>query len=108
MENPPLFSPPYIAVIFSSKKKNQDSDFSKIADYLDDLVTIQPGYLGHETVGDDPSVTISYWKDMDAVKAWREKQQHDAAIKRSQKEWYRHYTVRIARVEREYYWEADN
>ncbi len=104
MKKPPLYDPPYVAVIFSSKKKVYDPEFSTVADYLDELVTSQPGYLGHETVGDDPSITVSYWRDMDAVKAWRQKQVHDAAIRKSQNEWYDYYTVRVAVVEREYHW----
>ncbi|MGB0166121.1 MAG: antibiotic biosynthesis monooxygenase family protein [Luteibaculum sp.] len=106
MDIPKQFPLPYFAVIFSSRKKHSDDAFTQLSDYLDELVLSQPGYLGHETVGSDPSITISYWKDLDAIKNWRENPEHAAAIKKSKELWFKDYSIRIAEVQRDYYWES--
>lgn len=105
MSIPPNVSPPYYAVIFSSKKKKNDPEFSKLSEYLDELVTKQDGYLGHENYGEDPAVTISYWKDLESIKKWRNEPEHANAMKRSIKEWFAAYRTQVAKVERNYFWE---
>ncbi|TXC85266.1 antibiotic biosynthesis monooxygenase family protein [Luteibaculum oceani] len=105
MEIPKKITPPYWAVIFSSKKRNNDPEFTKVSDYLDEIVVKQEGYLGHETVGQDPSITISYWKDMESIKKWRNHPDHHAAIERSRKEWFEYYNIKIAEVKGGHYWE---
>ena len=105
MRIPPNVSPPYYAVIFSSKKRKNDQEFSLISDELDELVLGHYGYLGHETVGDDPSITISYWRDLESIKKWREVPRHAEAMRKGKENWFANYHTQVALVEKSYYWE---
>ncbi len=93
--------PPYYAVIFTSIRREGDNGYGKMAIKMVDLASRQPGYLGFETAGSDAGIFISYWKDLDAIKAWKENAEHGEAQRRAT-EWYRSFRVRVCRVEREY------
>ena len=67
-----------------------------------ELVEHQDGFLGFESASKDLGITVSYWKDLDAIKKWRENAEHSVARKQGRKEWYASFKVRIARVERDY------
>ena len=43
-----------------------------------------------------------YFTDAEAIAAWARDPVHRAAKKRGREEWYRHYLIRICKVEREY------
>jgi len=97
--------PPYWAVIFSSERTTEDTaGYAQTADEMLALASNQPGFLGVETArgADGIGITVSYWETLDAVRAWRQHADHQAAQKAGKDRWYRRYRVRIARVERAY------
>jgi heme-degrading monooxygenase HmoA len=96
--------PPYYAVVFSSLRKPGDNGYGATADRMVELAAQQPGYLGVETVrGEDGfGITVSYWKDEESIRAWKRHAEHAAARDRGRNEWYEHFELRIARVERAY------
>jgi heme-degrading monooxygenase HmoA len=47
-------------------------------------------------------ITISYWEDQASIKSWKANLEHLLAQKKGKKEWYLHYDIKIAKVEREY------
>lgn len=94
-------TPPYYAVIFTSIRNEGDNGYGSMATRMVELAMKQPGYIGFEVAGGDAGIFISYWKDLDAIKAWKENTEHGVAQQRA-KEWYREFRVRICRVEREY------
>ena len=47
-------------------------------------------------------ITVSYWKDEAAIKAWKQVAEHLFAQKQGKAKWYDHYITRVARVERAY------
>ena len=53
-------------------------------------------------------VTISYWRDLAAIDAWKGRLDHVEAQRLGRDRWYRSYRVRIARVERGYGFDADS
>ena len=53
-------------------------------------------------------VTISYWNSLDAIQNWKSVESHATAQKRGQKHWYKHYKVRICKVERDYEFNANS
>ena len=67
----------------------------------------QPGFLGIENVdrADGFGISVSYWTDLDAIAKWRVQALHHGARNRGRKEWYSHYEIRIARIERVYGWD---
>ncbi len=100
-----LPSPPYYAVIFSSRRNGDDeAGYDTTAAHLFDLVQEQPGFLGAESTrdGEGFGITVAYSDSEAAIAAWRANAEHTAARKRGREEWYDHYELRVARVERAY------
>lgn len=96
--------PPYYAVIFTSKRTPGDNGYDATAGRMAELAAQQPGYLGVESVRDAHGVgiTVSYWDSEDAIAGWRREIEHTAARERGRNEWYEHYELRVAKVERAY------
>ena len=96
--------PPYYAVIFSSLRKVDDQDYATTSERMFELAAQQTGFLGVESVRGDGGfgVTISYWESEAAIKAWKRQAEHAAARQRGRLEWYEHFEIRIAKVERAY------
>jgi heme-degrading monooxygenase HmoA len=96
--------PPYYAVIFSSLRQGEDNDYGATADRMVELAAQQPGYLGVESLrgADGFGITVSYWESEEAIKNWKRHAEHTAARERGRKEWYEHFELRIAKVERAY------
>ncbi len=97
-------APPYYAVIFTSTLK-ADADgqaYGQMADKMEELALDQPGYLGIESARSELGITVSYWRDLASIKAWKENAAHHFAQEKGKAEWYAQYKVRIAKVERDY------
>lgn len=99
--------PPYYAVIFTSINTTEGSDYSEIADLMVQLAKKQDGFLGIESARNELGITVSYWRDLDSIKKWRENSEHSIARERGRKEWYQSFKTRIALVERDYRFEKD-
>jgi heme-degrading monooxygenase HmoA len=113
MNTPPRpFEPPYYAVIFCSQRTEATpgDGYGEMAERMAALAAGQPGYLGVESArgGDGLGITVSYWRSLEDIRAWRAVSEHQAARDQGRRDWYRHYELRIAKVERHYSWdEAD-
>jgi heme-degrading monooxygenase HmoA len=97
--------PPYYAVIFSSQRRLVDiADYEESAARMLELAAQQPGFLGVESVrGEDGvGITVSYWESENAIAAWKRNVDHEEVRKRGRLEWYEHFEVRVAKVERAY------
>lgn len=99
-------SPPYYAVIFTSVRTDNDQGYDRAAEHMMTLARDQSGYIGFESVSDEGiGISVSYWKDLASIRAWKQAADHIAAQKAGQDKWYKSYTTRIAKVEREYSFE---
>jgi len=94
--------PPYYAVIFTSIRTPQDQGYDQMSALMATLVEGQAGFLGVESARNEIGITVSYWESLDAIKAWKENTQHLTAQRLGQTQWYKAYTTRICKVEREY------
>ncbi|MBT2130405.1 antibiotic biosynthesis monooxygenase family protein [Aliiroseovarius lamellibrachiae] len=47
-------------------------------------------------------ITVSYWKDEASIAAWKAQAKHLVAQKMGIEQWYAHYELRVAKVERAY------
>lgn len=96
----------YVAVIFTNQRTGDDDDgYLAAAAHMDRLASEQPGYLGIDSVR-SPSgegITVSYWADDAAARAWKEHADHLVAQQRGRTTWYDRYSVRVATVGREYH-----
>lgn len=99
-QNPPS----YYAVIFSSRRADGDSGYQETVKAMEELAATMPGYIGFEAArGEDGfGITVSYWESEEAIANWKKQADHLAAQQRGRDEWYKDYTVRVARVTREY------
>ena len=99
--------PPYYAVIFTSvRAPGGDEAYAQTAGEMTRLAAGQAGFLGEESAHDDGGlgITVSYWESLEAIAAWRTEADHQTAQALGRDEWYRAYSLRIARVERAYDW----
>lgn len=94
---------PYYAVIFTSlRTKTDEEPYKRMAQKMSELVEKQEGYLGQESAHEDLGITVSYWKDLDSIRKWKENSQHIFAQNQGKEKWYEAYKVRICKVERDY------
>ncbi|WP_347260514.1 antibiotic biosynthesis monooxygenase [Rudaea sp.] len=100
-----LPQPPYYAVIFSSRRNGQgEADYAAAAEAMFELVQRQPGFLGAESTrgADGFGITVAYFDSEENIRLWRDHAGHAATRERGKREWYEHFEVRVARVERAY------
>lgn len=96
-----------IAVIFEVwPAEGRTQQYLDLAAALrDDLATID-GFLSVERFSSlsEPGklLSLSFWRDEAAVRAWRERPGHRATQARGRAEVFRDYRLRIAGVERDY------
>lgn len=95
-------TPPYYAVIFTSKMSKDTIGYSSMAEKMVELAKEQDGFLGVESAREDVGITVSYWRDEEAIKNWKSNSIHKIAQKQGKEKWYSQYKVRIAKVERDY------
>jgi heme-degrading monooxygenase HmoA len=104
----PLFSPPYWGVIFTSVRTAGDDGYAAMADEMEVLAAEQPGYLGIESArgADGLGITVSYWRTEADARAWKRVAAHREAQRIGRERWYGSYRVRVARIVREYGFDA--
>jgi len=97
--------PPYYAVIFSSQRNDADAaGYDQAAQRMLELAAQQPGFLGVESTrgAGGLGITVSYWDSEEAIAAWKRHAEHAATRQRGRLEWYEHFEIRVAKVERAY------
>lgn len=94
--------PPYYAVIFASQRTEGDRGYGKMADKMVELASQQKGFLGVESARDNElGITVSYWDSLNAIKNWKENSAHKVAQDRGKTEWYKNFSLRVCKVERD-------
>ena len=73
-----------------------------MAQRMVELASEQPGFLGVESAREDVGITVSYWRDLESIAAWKRHAEHQIAQERGKQDWYSTYKTRICKVEREY------
>lgn len=97
--------PPYYAVIFTSRRKNdeeEDNAYTEMAKRMTDLAINSPGFIGIDSVRGTKSITVTYWRDLDSINRWRENSDHEMAREIGYSRWYKSVTTRIAVVEKDF------
>lgn len=102
------FPTPYYAVIFTSKRSEEDTNsYQNTAFKMSNLAVQQSGYLGQESYRNEngKGVTISYWQSLEDIQKWKENITHQQAQKKGKSTWYEEYNIQIAKVEKSYFYE---
>jgi heme-degrading monooxygenase HmoA len=97
--------PPYYAVIFTSTLSDNTEGYAEMAELMVKLGETMPGYLGIDSARAEIGVTVSYWRDLESIRHWKQQTDHLVAQARGRDTWYQSYFTRIARVERAYSFE---
>ena len=98
-------SPPYYAVIFTSIQTANPEGYGEMADRMLELAQQQPGFLGFESAREGLGISVSYWTDLESIKAWKAVAEHLEAQRQGKRDWYQAFTTRICLVERDYSFE---
>ena len=102
-------TPPYYAVIFTSKQTENIEGYAEMALQIENLAIQQPGFLGMETAKQNIGITISYWQNLEAIKHWKNNSEHQLAQQKGKNLWYKWYKVRICKVTHHYdFWSNNN
>lgn len=97
--------PPYYAVIFSSVRTEEDNGYAAMSDRMVELAKQQDGFIGVESAREELGITVSYWRDLDSIRKWKENAEHTVAREKGRRDWYQSFKTRIAKVERDYEFE---
>ncbi len=101
------YPPGTIAVIFVAQRTgDDDAGYYAAAAQMDALAAQQSGYAGIDSVRreDGLGITVSYWADEAAAKAWRDHPEHAAIRDSGRARWYSHYSLHVAQIGRSYDW----
>ncbi len=98
---------PYYAVIFTSERTDDADGYADMSARMLELARKSDGFLGVESARAEIGITVSYWRDPESIRAWRENAEHRVARTLGRERWYRRFTTRICRVEREYSFDRD-
>ena len=90
------------AVIFTSKQSSNTKGYASMANKIEELAKLQPGFLGIESAKDGIGITVSYWESLNHIKEWKLQSEHLLAQQVGKSLWYDWYKVRICKIEREY------
>lgn len=94
-----------VAVIFTSQRAANTKGYEAMSARMETLAREQPGYLGITSVRDANAglgITVSYWADEDAAKAWKRVHEHQEAQRIGKERWYSEYRVDVCEVIRSY------
>ncbi len=96
-----------IAVIFELEPKaGERSTYFSIATQLKPLVEKAEGLISLERFqslsNPEKFLSLSFWRDEDAVTAWRNNFEHRAAQKRGRDKIFHNYRLRVSSVIRDY------
>lgn len=93
----------YYAVIFTAEMTEDLDGYEDMARKMRKLVEKQPGYIAmHHSMEGKQEVTISYWEDLESIKAWKQQPEHRAAQELGRSKWYANYEVQFAKIDKFY------
>ncbi len=94
--------PNYYAVIFTSLQTDSLIGYEEMAQEMEALAKIQPGFLGMVSARSQVGITVSYWVTLRDIAQWKLQADHSLAQQKGKSDWYARYTVQICKVERSY------
>ena len=64
-----------------------------------ELAQQQDGFIAFESAKQEIGITVSYWRDLESIKQWRNHVEHREAQHLGRDLWYDSFELHIARVE---------
>jgi heme-degrading monooxygenase HmoA len=107
-----MASDPHVVCIFRSVRTDHSaSEYEEWSNRMDQLVATMPGYIGHVSFRDDASrkgVTISYFRSMAELVAWKQVPLHLEAQALGRASFYMEYEIEVAEIVRHYEWNSSD
>ncbi len=100
----PICTATMYAVIFTSQQSAHTDGYAEMnAAAAEEARTID-GFLFEESSRqpDGFGVSVSYWRDLEAIGRWRNNTLHRVAKEKGRSGWFDHYSIRICKVESEH------
>jgi heme-degrading monooxygenase HmoA len=103
-----MSSDSHVVCIFRSVRTDHStSEYEEWSRRMDELVATMPGYIGHTSVRDSATgrgVTVSYFRSMADLVAWKQVPEHLDAQALGRKSFYTEYEIEVAEIVRHYEW----
>jgi len=94
---------PAYAVIFTAATRTLDAEYSAMAAQMRDLAFRHYRCAGfHSTMEEDLEIAVSYWHDLDDIRAWHNDPDHRRAQALGKSRWYRWWRVEVVHITRRY------
>lgn len=91
------------AVIFRAEINTLDAEYSVMAKRMRELAITEYGCVEFvSTTEGNSEIAISYWNDLEQVKAWKQDKEHLEAQSLGKRRWYKKYNVQVVEIIREY------
>ena len=90
-------------VVFRAKIRNVDGEYEQTAARMRELALKEFGCLAFHALSEGrEEVALSYWPDLESIRAWKSHPEHVLAQGIGRERWYESYSVEVAKVERAY------
>lgn len=91
------------AVIFNAEIKKLDKAYSEMTLQMKELAMGKYGCSEFITVTEGShEIAISYWRDQEQIKKWKQDAEHLVAQDLGRSTWYKSYKIQIVEIIREY------
>ncbi|MCU7846378.1 MAG: antibiotic biosynthesis monooxygenase [Candidatus Thiodiazotropha sp. (ex Monitilora ramsayi)] len=91
------------AVIFKARIRSLDEDYQETANKLREIAMKEFGCREFVSVSEGEfEISISYWDDMNMIRAWKESTEHLKAQTEGRNRWYHSIQIQVVEVVREY------
>jgi heme-degrading monooxygenase HmoA len=100
-----------VCIFRSIRTDHSTSEYEDWSNRMDQLVASMPGYLEHASFRDEVSgqgVTISYFRSMEDLGAWKQEPDHRTAQALGRSSFYTEYEIEVAVVVRHYGWKSSD
>lgn len=93
-----------IAVIFTSKRTAYLEGYAEFNEELENIAKGLPGFIQQDSARevDDIGISISYWKDEETAKQFKQVSLHIEAQQKGRTHYYEWYDVKICTINRHY------
>lgn len=87
------------AVIFKAKVRDVDEEYFSMAKKMRKMAFEDYGCIDFISVCEENTeISISYWKDLESIKIWKEDKEHLKAQELGKTKWYESYTIEITEI----------
>ncbi len=77
----------YCAVIFTSAQTKSLSGYTKMAGKIEVPAKLETGFLGFDSARNEIGITVSYWKNLEAIKKWKQQTDHLIVQNKGKNDW---------------------